>query len=104
MTDVRFGMEVLEVPGDARGGPGVPGGLAVPAALGGVVAEGVDVVELCLQYRGVCGDEVVAVLADVRVGAGSGDRVAGAVAVREAGLEHLGAEPRDLVWHDRPPG
>ena len=42
------------------------------------------------------GDEVVALLADVGVAAGAGDRVAGAEPVGDAGLEHLGVEPFDL--------
>ena len=36
-------------------------------------------------------DVVVALLADVGVGAGFGGELAGAVAVRDPGLEHLGA-------------
>ena len=45
-------------------------------------------------------DEVVALLADVGVGAGFGGELAGAVAVGDAGLEHLGAQPCDAVGDD----
>ena len=43
------------------------------------------------------GDVAGAGLADVGVGAGLGDEIAGAVAVGDAGLEHLGGEPLDAV-------
>jgi hypothetical protein len=47
------------------------------------------------------GDVVVALLADVGVGAGFGGELAGAVAVRDPGLEHLGAQPFDPAGDDR---
>ena len=59
----------LEAGDDAR----VPGDFGVPAACGGVVAEGGDVGELGLELRDElrCGDVVVALLADVGIGTGS---------------------------------
>lgn len=67
---------------------GVPGDFAVPAALDGVVVECVGVGELVFELGQEVGAGlvVVAVLADVGVGAGVGGEVAGAVAVRDAGL------------------
>ena len=44
-----------------------------------------------------CGDVVVALFADVGVGAGVGHEVTGAVAVGDSGFEHLGAEPFDFA-------
>ena len=72
---------------------GVAGDLAVPAAGLGVVAEfdGVGELGFELWEELGAGGEVVALLADVGVGAGLSGEVAGAVAVRDAGLEHLGA-------------
>ena len=46
------------------------------------------------------GDVVVALLADVGVGAGLGGELAGAVAVGDPGLEHLGAQPFDPAGDD----
>src|SRR5690606_18320208 len=69
-----------------------------PAALFSVVVEVADVVELLggdVGSGGV-GNEVVALLADVRVGAGAGDRFAGAEPVGEAGLDQLGVQPVEL--------
>ena len=43
--------------------------------------------------EGGVGREVVALFADVGVGAGAGSMFSGAVAVRDAGFEHLGSEP-----------
>jgi hypothetical protein len=59
-------------------------GLAGPPALLGVGLKRLDVGELVDQHRGELGggDEVVALLADVGVGAGLLGEVAGAVAVR----------------------
>ena len=89
--------EPLEVALDAGDDAGVPGNLGVPAACGGVVAERGDVGQLGLELgdelRG--GDVVVALLADVGVGAGLSGELTGAVAVRDPGLEHLGAQPFD---------
>src|SRR4051812_27801579 len=84
----------FEVFGDAV----VAGGFASPAALVGVVVELADVVELCGDDVGPggVGDEVVALLADVRVGTSAGDGIAGAEAVSEAGLDQLGVQPVDL--------
>jgi hypothetical protein len=92
---------------DAGDDAGVRGDLGVPAAGDGVVAdrphaEDGDVGQLGLELgdelRG--GDVVVALLADVGVGAGLGGELAGAVAVRDAGLEHLGAQPSDPAGDD----
>jgi len=80
-----------EVAFDACDDAGVAGDFGVPAAFGGVVAQRGCVGELGLQ-RGDelgCADEVVALLADVGVWAGLGCQLAGAVAVRDAGLEHF---------------
>src|SRR5215203_5553074 len=73
-------------------------GFVGPAALFGVVTKVVDVVALAGEDVGSfgVGDEVVALFADVGVGAGAGDGVAGAEAVGDAGLEHLAVEPVDL--------
>ena len=75
----------------------MPGDLGVPAAFGGVVAERGDVGKLGLELGDELGggDVVVALLADVGVGAGFGGELAGSVAVRDPGLEHLGAQPFD---------
>jgi len=84
--------------GQDVGDAGVAGAFAGPAASVGVVVEVADVVELFgddVDSGGV-GDEVVALLTDVRVGAGVGDRIAGAEAVSETGLDQLGVEPVDL--------
>ena len=62
----------------------------------GVLVEGVHVGELVWAPRNSCGDVVVAGFADVGVGAGARGGVAGAVAVRETGLQHLGVEPPTL--------
>jgi hypothetical protein len=80
----------------------VPGYFGVPAALDGVVAERGDVGELGLELRDelVGGDVVVALLADVGVGAGFGGELARAVAVGDPGLEHLIAEPFDPAGDD----
>ena len=82
----------------------VPVDLAVPAALVGVIAEGVDVGELFLKCGSELGggDVVVAVFADVGVGAGVGGEVAAAVAVRDPGLEHVAAQPLRLRGKDGP--
>lgn len=69
---------------DAVDHPLMAGGFGVPSSARGVVAR--DVVELGLEGWAELGggDEVVALLADVGVGAGVGDEVPGAVAVRGA--------------------
>ncbi len=66
-----------------------------------VLSEGGDIGELGLELGDKLwrGDEVVALLADVGVGAGLGDEVAGTVAVRHPGLEHLRAQPLDAIGH-----
>ena len=89
--------------GEAADDAGVSGDLGVPAAGLGVVAEGSDLDELVLEGGDEldAGGEVVALFADVGVGAGFGDEVAGAVAVRHAGLEHFGPEPLHPVGDDR---
>ena len=92
---IRFlvSFEPVEVGLEAGDDAGVPGDLGVPAACGGVVAERGDVGELGLELGDELGggDVVVALLADVGLGAGFGGELAGAVAVRDPGLEHLGA-------------
>jgi len=93
VRSVGFGVEPAEVALEAVGDALVSGGFGVPASGLGVVVEGVDVGELGLE-RGDelgCGLVVVALLADVGVGAGAGDLGARAEAVRDAGLEHLRA-------------
>jgi hypothetical protein len=78
-------------------------GFALPAAGFGVGLQCADVVPLRGERGGVfgAGDEVVAGFADVGVGAGPGRFVAGAVSVRDAGLEHFAGQPADLVRNDR---
>ena len=72
----------------------VAGDFGFPCASLGVVAEGDYVGQLGfegrLEFGG--GDVVVALFADVGVGAGFGDEVSGAVAVGDSGFEHFGAE------------
>src|SRR5664280_1046290 len=81
----------VEVAGDAGDDAGVAGDFGVPASGLGVLAQLGDVGEVGLQggdeFR--AGGEVVALLADVGVGAGFGDEVARAVAMRDTGFEHL---------------
>jgi hypothetical protein len=76
---------------DAGDDAGVPGDLGVPAACGGVVAQRGEVGELGLELRDEFGggDVVVALLADVGVGAGLGGELAGAVPVRDPGFSIL---------------
>ncbi len=80
----------------------MPGDFGVPAAFGCVVAERGGVGELGLELRDELrgGDVVVALLADVGVGAGLGGELAGAVAVGDPGFEHLGAQPADPAGDD----
>jgi hypothetical protein len=82
----------------------VAGGLGGLAASFRIVSEGLHVGELILECG--CelggGDVVVAVFADVGVGAGAGGEVAAAVAMGDACLEHLAAEPVDLGGQDGP--
>ena len=47
-----------------------------------------------------CGDVVVAGFADVGIRAGAGGWVARAVAMRDAGFQHLAVQPADLVGQD----
>ncbi len=56
----------------------VAGGFVGPVSLVGVVSKGADVVELFRDdgFMGGVGEEVVALFADVRVGAGASERVA----------------------------
>src|SRR5215216_3873360 len=97
----RVVVEASEVAVEGFGDALVAGGLAGPAATFGVGLEFTDVVELGAQGGGelVAGNEVVAGLADVGVGAGVGGEVAGAVAAGESGLEELRGDPVDLGWH-----
>jgi hypothetical protein len=75
--------------------PVVAGGFVVPTAVLGVGFQGLDVGELVA--KGIpefgCGDVVVAGFADVGIRAGASGRMASAVAVRNAGFEHLAVEP-----------
>jgi hypothetical protein len=68
-------------------------GFAGPAAQVGVVAQSLDVGELILECGCElgCGHVVVAVFADVGVGAGFGGEVSAAVAVGHSGFQHLAA-------------
>jgi hypothetical protein len=72
------------------------------SALVGVVTEDGDVGELVGEGGSelVAGCEVVALFADVRVGAGSGGEVSAALAVGDAGLDHLAVQPVDAVGHE----
>src|SRR5918999_2200315 len=78
---------------------------AGPTTTLGVRLELSDVVELSAQSRGelVAWDEVVAGLADVGVGTGSGEEMARAVAGPKAGLEELRSDPFDLGRDRRSP-
>jgi hypothetical protein len=73
--------EPVEVVVDAGDDACVAGDFGVPAAFGRVVVECGDVGELGLELGDELGggDEVVALLADVGVGAGLGGELAGAV-------------------------
>ena len=84
----------------------VAGDLGGPGALVGVVAQDVDVGELVGDRGGELrsSGEDGAGLTDVGVGAGLSDEVAGAVAVRDTGLEHLGVEPLDPIGDRRGSG
>ena len=92
-------MESLEVVFEAGDDSFVSGGFGGPASFGGVVAQGADVGELGGDgWRELDGwGEVGAGLADVCVGAGFGGEIAAAVAVSDAGLEHFGSDPLDVV-------
>jgi len=83
------------------GYPGVASGLAGPAPLVGVGSELVDVGELGAQSRNELGpgNEVVAGLADVGVGAGLSGQVRRAVAGGDPGLQVLRRQPLDLCRH-----
>lgn len=76
-----------------------------PSSPLGVVAQRPHVGNLGLEDDGELGggDEVGAVFADVGVGAGLGDELAGAVPVGDGGLEHLRCQPLDLVGWSGPP-
>ncbi len=84
---------------DAGDNAFVAGDFGVPPACLGVVAQGVNVGKLGFEDGLKLGgsDVVVALFADVGVGASVGDEPAGAVTVSDAGLEHLGSEPFDSV-------
>jgi len=92
--------EVPEVVVEGGDDPVMSCGFVGPAALFGVVTKVVDVVALRGEDVGSfgVGDEVVALLTDVGVGAGAGDGVAGAEAVGDAGLDHLAVKPVDFGW------
>src|SRR5215211_8390449 len=81
---------------------GVSGDFAVPSAFDRIIVEGFRVGELILELGQELGAGlvVVAVLADVGVGAGFGGEVAGAVAVRNSGLDHFAVQPGDPVGDD----
>ena len=70
----------------------------------GVFSQSHDIGQLGSQRVGElrCGEVVVALLTDVGVGARAGDWVASAVAVGDAGLQHLGFEPGDSVRDEAP--
>ena len=89
------------MPVDAVGDPVVAGGFVGPSSVVRVVSKSSNVVELLAEQLGATWvwHEVVALLADVGVGAGASDELAGAVAVCQAGLEHLGVELVDLGGH-----
>jgi hypothetical protein len=91
--------EDVEVSLEAGDDSGVAGDFAVPAASPRVVAQGDFVVELGLQlwHEFGCGGVVVALLADVGVGAGIGGQMAGAVSVGDTGLEHFAVQPSDSI-------
>jgi len=90
-------LQTPEVALDAGDDAGVAGDFGVPASRLGVVSERLDVDELGLELGQELGggDEVVALLADVGIGAGLGGQMPGAVAVGDAGLEQLGSQPLD---------
>lgn len=69
-------LDGFEVVFAVSGGAFVADGFAGPAVLLGVVAQGSDVVELLDDVAVMfgIGNEVVALLADVRIGAGTGAR------------------------------
>lgn len=102
-------VEVSEVAVEGVDDAVVAGGFVGPAALVGVVAERPDVVALVFQDVGSfgVGDEVVALFADVGVGAGSGATAPGAgpamsapLTPREPGRCSLTA----TVWDSVPSG
>jgi hypothetical protein len=81
----------IEVALQAGDDASVSSDFAVPAAGLGVLAErGVGELGLELWEEFRAGGEVVALFADVGVGTRVGGQVPGAVAVRDAGLEHFG--------------
>src|SRR6266498_359030 len=84
-------LESSHVALDAGDDAGVAGHLGVPATRLGVVAERSHVGKLRVEGGEELGggDEVVALLAEVGVGAGLGHQIAGAVAVGYAGLEQF---------------
>ena len=84
----------------------VAGCFSVPSAVVGVGFELFDVVDLGVDCGGEfgCGGVVVALLADVGVGACTGGEVAGAVAVSDTCFDHFGVEPLDSVWDEVPAG
>src|SRR5205085_8461246 len=92
-SEILGNLQATEVALDAGDDTGVAGHLGVPTPSLGILAEHGDIGELGFEF----GDklwrrhEVVALLADVGVGTSLGDEVAGAVAVRNPGLEHFRA-------------
>jgi len=97
-----------EVAAEGVGDALVSGVFVGPAALSGVVAQLDDVGELGTEHAasGGVGDVVIALLADVGVGACAGGEVSAAVAVRDACRDHLAVEPVDVVGDElaRGPG
>lgn len=83
--------------------PLVPADFGGPATISGVVPELLDVGQLGAEGGSELGggDEVGTRLAHVRVGTGLGHELPGALAVCDAGLEHLGREPTDSVGNGR---
>src|SRR5258705_13116752 len=92
----------LEVVGEGVRDALVAGCFVGPAAGVGVGFQGLDVGKLVgdrvAEFGG--GDKVVAGFADVGIRAGAGGWVAGAVAVRDTGFQHLAVEPAHLVGQD----
>ena len=80
----------------------VPGGFAVPASPFGIGAEALYILQLVGEGGGELGTggEVGAVLANVRVGAGAGGLVSGAVSVSDPCLDHFAVEPVHFVGND----
>lgn len=84
---------------DAGDDAGVAGDFTVPSACVGVVAKDGLVGELFLKlwHELFCGGVVVALFADVGVGARFGCEVSRAVAVGDTGFEHFTVQPFDSI-------